>query len=120
MLSPFAAEPPEGESFGQAMILEPPNLLGAMWLQVLRGFYSGPTVRTCEECGNWFRHSPKARRKGRHCSDACRMKEQRSRKNDARQMHAAGMPIDKIAAKLWADEDTVERWVLGRKREEQP
>lgn len=61
----------------------PSSLLGAMWLQFAQAIDTGPEFRKCAQCRTWFAVSLDASRKSRrYCSDACRAKAYRNRKQE--------------------------------------
>ncbi len=62
---------------GKEWVLEPPSLLGAMWLQLMRGYVGEADYRACVICGNDFeitaRSGGRRLRKDRiYCSAACK------------------------------------------------
>lgn len=59
------------------LYLCPKNLLGAMWVQFSEIIDQRKTIASCEACGVWFE---RARKDKRHCSDSCRVRAMRSRK----------------------------------------
>lgn len=61
----------------------PVSLLGAIWLQFAQAIDTRPEYRKCPECRTWFAVSLDANRKSRrYCSDACRAKAYRIRKQE--------------------------------------
>lgn len=56
------------------LILKPPSLLSAMYLQLAQDLISGVSVRACENCGTWFETGGRTRKRSdaRFCSDICR------------------------------------------------
>jgi hypothetical protein len=63
--------------------LVPGNLLGALWLQFAQAVHSEKAYRVCPQCGKWFeaqRDAWHARSDRRFCSQACRSKAYRTRK----------------------------------------
>jgi hypothetical protein len=57
--------------------LMPKNLLGAMWLQFAEAIDQRKKIARCEICGSWF---DQFRKDKRHCSDKCRVRASRQRK----------------------------------------
>ena len=57
--------------------LRPKNLLGAMWVQFAQIVDERKIIAGCEVCGTWFE---KTRKDRRHCSDRCRVRAMRKRK----------------------------------------
>lgn len=61
----------------------PSSLLGAVWLQFAQAIDTRPEYRKCLECRTWFAVSLDTSRKSRrYCSDACRAKAYRNRKQE--------------------------------------
>jgi hypothetical protein len=98
----------------------PDNLLGAMWLQLAWHLSGDRPIRQCESCAKWYPLSWAGRKKhGRFCSNKCRMRAQRRKQDQARQLHHEdGKTIEEIAEQLSARPEAVHRWVFGRKRGE--
>jgi hypothetical protein len=71
----------------------PENLLSAMWLQFARAIEGDKEYRACKECGKWIELSHRqvdGRTKRREfCSDACKSKDYRKRKERAAQATTA-------------------------------
>ncbi len=69
-----------GSSGSLEQYLEPPNLLGAMWVQ-LAGAVEGATSFTpCAECSVWIDTAPGSNRPDKaYCSPACRQRAYRKR-----------------------------------------
>src|SRR5207249_11188065 len=64
--------------------LVPSSLHRAMWLQFAQAIGGNKSFRRCLECGKWFEVSPKTTRSDReYCSDQCRSKAYRDRKERA-------------------------------------
>jgi hypothetical protein len=99
----------------QVLRFVPENLLGAMWLQFVQAIEGNKEYRPCKECGKWFEVSLDAFRTSRlFCSDACKSKEYRKRKQRAQQMHKEGEAPRKIAKMLETDQDTVKKWLQNQ------
>jgi hypothetical protein len=102
-----------------ALRVVPRCLLTAMWLQLAEAVAGDKEYRACKECGKWFELNGKQgdRRTLRRefCSDRCKFKEYRRRKERARQLRAEGKPVKQIAQELGTDVDTVKEWVARRK-----
>jgi hypothetical protein len=95
--------------------LVPSTLLGALWVQLAEAVSGDKVLHQCQACRRWFELSPETNRISRvYCSDACRSRAYRSRKERARELAAAGTPIRKIARMLDSDEQTVAGWVEGK------
>lgn len=90
----------------------PQNLIGALWLQFARAISGQKAYRRCEECGAWFEVSREVTRSDRlYCSNACRTRAYRKRKELAQQMYKTGKRIEEIAQALGSEESTVAGWV---------
>jgi hypothetical protein len=95
----------------------PKMLLGAMWLQFAWAAVGNARYRPCKSCGRLFEVSLAASRTDRlTCSDTCRAKAYRERRDRAREMYAGGDPVKAIAAALGCKPDAVRGWVKGTKR----
>jgi hypothetical protein len=67
--------PGAGTDARPVMVLEPPNLLQAMNLQLAHAVSSGASLLTCQQCRRWFEggRGPGAKRTvAKFCSDECR------------------------------------------------
>lgn len=63
--------------------LAPPDLYSLMWFQFARSLAEEAKERACRACGRWFRLVPRDRGARLFCSDACKMRDYRSRKAEA-------------------------------------
>lgn len=96
--------------------ITPPSLKAALWLQFAEAIDAGKQYRACKACGLWFELSPEIARTSRHfCSAACRNRSYRERQDQARRLHAEGMPFKDIARELGTDVKTVKSWVKSPK-----
>jgi hypothetical protein len=92
----------------------PRSLIGAAWLQLARAVAGEKDYRTCVVCGRWFEVSPAVNRIDRStCSNACRQRQYRQRKERARELARKGKSVRLIAAELDTDMKTVRGWVKG-------
>lgn len=90
----------------------PRNLLGAMWLQFARAVEGGKDFRQCSNCGNWIEVPPTAAHAARlFCSNSCKTKNYRDRKERVRRLAREGKTIDAIASEVGADRESVAKWV---------
>ncbi|TMA34658.1 MAG: hypothetical protein E6J87_06215 [Deltaproteobacteria bacterium] len=72
----------------------------------------GRAYRRCEQCRGWFVLSPEINRADReYCSDRCRHKAYRDRRQRARELQARGMTPAQIARELASDTRTVRGWL---------
>jgi hypothetical protein len=97
----------------------PHDLLTAMWLQFWQGIGGNKDYHSCKECGRWFELSSdqSAHRTVRRefCSDPCKSRDYRRRKDRARQLKAEGKSVKEIARETDTDLDTIKKWVTKRK-----
>lgn len=99
------------------LCVAPRNLLGALALQFADVITRNKELRRCLLCQKPFEVSLDANRKHKeYCSDACRMKAYRDRKEEARKLAAAGKPVAFIVDKLESDTKTVKGWIKSAKR----
>jgi hypothetical protein len=96
--------------------LLPETLLGALWLQFAQAIGGNKEYRACHVCGKWFEVSPEMTRSDRRtCSDSCRSKAYRERKDWAVRLAAEGKTPKEIAEELDSDVKTVKGWIKQRK-----
>jgi len=94
------------------LFLIPDGLIGALWLQFAQAINRNKTYRQCLQCNRWFEISPQtARDSRRYCSNACRSKAYRERRETARRLHAQGGSLKEIARKLGTDSKTLDKWL---------
>lgn len=97
---------------GFVLQVKPYNLLGALWLQFAQAISGAKSHRPCRECGEWFEVSQDAFRKSKHyCSDRCRSRAYRNRKEQARELAAEGKTPREIAIELDVDVVSVKGWL---------
>jgi hypothetical protein len=98
--------------------LAPSSLMEAMRLQLAYAILGSKKYQQCEACGRWFELQPGVGRADKlMCSTSCRVKVYRLRRR-VRDLHAAKMPIKKIATETGSDVSTIKKWL--HRREEQP
>jgi hypothetical protein len=100
----------------------PQNLLAAMWLQFAQAIAANKgyrDFRACKECGKWFElsHKQEDRRTVRRefCSDPCKSRDYRRRKDRSQELKAEGKSVKEIAKELDTDVETIKKWVGKRK-----
>jgi len=99
---------------GFLLQIMPNTLLGALWLQLAEAISGSKKHRACTACGNWFEVSPEKFRTSRHyCSEPCRSRAYRSRKEKAHLLAAEGKSIKEIAALLGSDAKTIKGWLMA-------
>jgi hypothetical protein len=92
----------------------PDTLLSAMWLQFAQAIDGNHQFRACKECGTWFEISGSDagfRVNRLFCSDACKSRDYRRRKDRALQLKTEGKTIAAIAKELDTEADTIKKWV---------
>ena len=100
------------------MQVSPNRLIGAVWWQFAEAVRTGKKSRSCRECGRFFETAGGASRPDREmCSNACKSRSYRLRRERSRVMRAAGRPFKEIASELGSDVKTVRGWVTGKKKE---
>src|SRR5262245_21200426 len=73
-----------GSAVRPAMPLVPVTLAGAVWLQLAQAVVEQKAFRACLSCRRWFELVPELNRTSRHyCSEACRSRAYRARKDKA-------------------------------------
>jgi hypothetical protein len=93
----------------------PTNLLAALWWQLGRAVSEHKTFGSCAACGKPFEVAPPVNRKSRHyCSDACRSRAYRSRKEKARRLAGKGRSVKEIAHDLDSTVATVKGWLMPK------
>jgi hypothetical protein len=93
----------------------PVTLLGAMWIQLAQAIVAKKIFRACATCKRWFELDPRLNRTSRHfCSDGCRHRAYRERKERARQLSSEGKSIRQIAKHLGVGEPRVAGWLQPR------
>lgn len=101
---------------GFLLQIKPNTLLGALWLQLAETISGCRKHRACAACRNWFEVSPEMFRKNRvYCSEECRSRAYRKRKEKARQLAKEGKTVKEIAAQLGSNAEAVRGW-LKQKR----
>jgi hypothetical protein len=96
----------------------PDSLLAAMWLQFAQAVAGNRQHRACKECGRWFELSTEGdgfRINRLFCSDPCKSKDYRRRKERARSLKREGKTITVIAKELDTPIDTIKNWLSNRK-----
>jgi len=90
----------------------PADLLGALWMLFAQAIGEDRQFRECESCGDWFEVKPTLTRTTRQfCSEACKSRAHRHRKEHARVLFTDGKSVAEIAEKLSATQTTVEGWL---------
>jgi hypothetical protein len=93
----------------------PSNLAGALWLQLAESIAGDKRWEGCPGCGQWIEVKTAERRADRrYCSEACRAKAYRARKQRSIQLALAGRTVEQIAAEIGADVEKVKQWTKQR------
>jgi hypothetical protein len=102
---------------GLALQVKPRSLLAALWLQFARAVAGNKQYRACRTCGQPYELDPKIARKSRqYCSEACRSRAYRGRKERAQALAAEGKSPKEIAEELESDVKTVKGWLKPPRR----
>ena len=93
--------------------LWPHSLCGALWLQAALTLARPLTIRKCRMCSTPIEvsRSGGARTDVMFCSTACKSRDYRRRKAEARRLTDKGWKPAKIAKKLRTDASTVRKWL---------
>src|SRR5262249_2819051 len=101
----------------------PKNLLSAMWWQLWSAVRGDVDIRQCQSraCGKWFAidaDSGRGTARKVFCSDPCKSRDYRDRKERAIQLRSKGTTVEDIANQLQTDAKTIKAWVgtKGRKK----
>ena len=90
----------------------PRNLIGALWLQLAESIAGDKQWEGCPGCGQWLEVKAAAHRADRrYCSEACRAKAYRKRKQQAVALAAEGKTAKQIAQELGTDARKVAAWI---------
>ena len=91
---------------------EPDSPASVIWLQFALAVAEDKRFRPCEVCGRSFELSPDVNRTSRvYCTNACRVKAYRQRKDKAQRLRAKGKTLREIAAQLGSTTETVKEWL---------
>jgi hypothetical protein len=102
----------------QVLQFMPSSLIGAMWLQLAQGVAGNKKFRACKECGKSFEISGEEtgfRINRLFCSDSCKSRDYRHRKERALELKAAGKSPQAIAKELDTDVETIKKWTSRQK-----
>lgn len=109
--------PPESRKRGQLAAV-PSNLYHAIWLQFVLAVNGSKKFGACEVCGRPFEISPQVARTNRKlCSNACKAKAHRRRREQALALAALGRTPKQIAKQVGSHLTTVQKWLQESKRE---
>lgn len=97
---------------GYNLRIRPISLIGAMWLQTGQALTRPKEFRRCVTCQTLIEVSREtgARSDAMFCSDACKSKDLRQRRAEARRL-ASTMTAAQIAKRVRSDVATVKRWI---------
>jgi hypothetical protein len=108
-------DPGSGESL---LVHHPISLLGALWLQFANAIAGKRKQRQCKVCGTWFDisgYKPGKTKRRVFCSDQCKSRDYRDRRDRAQLLKAQGNSPTAIAEELDTDIETINKWVTKRK-----
>ena len=94
--------------------LAPRSLLAAMWLQFALALRSAKEFRECKFCLRLFEISTEQtgfRSHREFCSDTCKTKDYRRRKQTAVKLARKGLPVSEIADRIETDKSTIRSWL---------
>jgi hypothetical protein len=106
------------ETGKRAMHFVPRNLLSVLWLQFAQAIEGDRQYRACKECGKWFGISLEGDGRSNRrlfCSDPCKSKDYRRRKERSRVLKGEGKSAAEIAEELETELKTVKGWIKGNK-----
>src|SRR5262249_31256111 len=98
------------DSGAQVLQILPHTLLSALWLRRAQARAGTKRHGPCKECGRWFEiWTEEDGRTARRlfCSDPCKSRDYRRRKEKARQLKSEGRAVRDIAKELDADVETI-------------
>ena len=96
------------------MSFQPRTLLAAMWLQLARAVVGKKGFSECKFCGSLFEVSTDTtgfRRNREFCSDVCKTRDYRQRRQTALELAADGTSLSAIADQITTKKATVQRWI---------
>jgi hypothetical protein len=90
------------------------NLVGALWLQFADAIATNRNFQQCFGCKKWFAAAyDLARSDKQYCSQTCRTRAYRTRRNEARRLHALGSTLEELAKRLGSDPATIRGWLAS-------
>jgi hypothetical protein len=90
----------------------PKTLLAALWLQFAKAIDTDKTYRRCKACPRWFEVSAgKSRTDRLFCSDPCKSRDYRAKKQEALRLRGEKWTPLQIAKKLGTTSEMVKRWL---------
>jgi hypothetical protein len=90
----------------------PATLLAALWLQFAQAIDSDKTYRRCKACPRWFEVSAGISRTDRvFCSDACKSRDYRVKKQEAIRLANKKWTPQRIAKELGTTPEVVTKWL---------
>ncbi len=97
------------------LVMQPNNLLGALWLQFALSISERKKYQSCEACGRYMELSPEVNRADRrYCGNACRNRALRRRQKKAAEMRESGKTLREIAKATGSDMATIKKWLANR------
>jgi hypothetical protein len=100
-----------GENRRSILWYQASSLFGVMVAQFFDAVSLDKHFPRCQACGRFFDEDEDWRSDRTTCSDACRQKLHRMRREQALQLHAKGKEAQEIARKIRSDVETVQRWI---------
>ena len=102
---------------GEEVVVLPSSLRTALWHQFANAFLKDKEYRLCANGAckrRWF--EVRSAHGAIFCSDACRHKVYRDRKNQARELKSGGKSLGDIAKTVGSDVETIRGWVRTKPR----
>jgi len=97
---------------GYSHSIKPTSLLAALWFQLGEAVACNKKFEKCVTCAKWFEIAPPFVRNSRqYCSEACRSRAYRERREKAINLAADGKSASEIAGILGSDEASVKGWI---------
>jgi hypothetical protein len=108
---------PPRSRHSRKLAIVPRTLEAGIWLQFALAIAEDKRFRDCEVCGRPFEISPQVARTNRTlCSNACKAKAHRHRREQALELAAKGLTPRQIAKQVGSQLSTVQKWLGERKR----
>jgi len=104
-----------------SVTLEPWNLLGTLVLQLVLAVTGNKEFRQCKACDKWFElHPDKARTNRLHCSNECRFKAHKQKRDLALKYSEEGWSLARVAQELSSNEETIMNWISKAQSAKEP
>lgn len=106
----------EGDLIDSSLSLRVSTVLDGLWLQFAMAIGRHLEFRACDQCGTWYELSPDVHRTTRiYCSNRCKVKAYRTKKETARRMRVENKSLREIekaiGAETAAEKATLKGWL---------